>query len=40
MKTVAVYDDFSASQWREKIAMADYYIESYEELVQGGFALI
>ena len=33
MKTVAVYDDFSASQWREKIALADYYIESYEELV-------
>ena len=33
MKTVAVYDDFSASQWQDKKAMSDYYIDSYDELV-------
>ena len=33
MKTVAVYDDFSALQWQDKKAMSDYYIDSYDELV-------
>lgn len=33
METCAVRDQFSEYQWNEKMEMADYYIENYEELL-------
>ena len=33
MKVCAVYDDFSKSVDKEKRELADYYIESYNEIV-------
>ena len=34
MKTCAVWDEFSAHQEQEKHELADYYIDSFEELLQ------
>lgn len=34
MKTCAVDDNYSKSQWQEKIAMADYHIFGYKELCE------
>lgn len=37
MRTVAVKDDFSEYQIEEKLKIADYYIEDYEEVILGNY---